>query len=63
MVEEIRQSWRHGVVVLGRDDNVGVGIGNDLIGLLENLWCLAPVWVVVVRLLQQWKLNLIWICG
>ena len=40
------------MVVLGRDDDISVGIGDDLIGLLENLWRLSPVLVVVVGLLQ-----------
>ena len=63
MIKEIGQGWRHGVIVLGRDDDVSVGIGNDLIGLLEDLRCLAFVLVVMVCLLQQRELDFIWICG
>ena len=62
MVEEIGEGRGHGVVVLGRDDDICIGIGNDLIGLLEDLGCLGLVLVVVVGPLQQRQLDLIRVC-
>ena len=50
------------MVVLGSDDDECIGIGNDLIGLLEDLGCLGPVLVVVVGPLQERQLDLIWVC-
>ena len=62
MVKEIGEGRGHGVVVLGRDDDKCIGIGNDLIGLLEDLGCLGLVLIVVVGPLQQRQLDLIRVC-
>lgn len=62
MIEEIGQGGGHGVIILGRDYDVGISIGDDLIGLLENFWSLASVRIVMVGPLQEWQLELIWVC-
>ena len=50
------------MVVLGCDDNKRIGIGNDLIGLLEDLGCLRLVLVEVEGLFQEGKFDLIRVC-
>ena len=50
------------MVVLGRDDDKCISIGNDLIGLLEDLGCLGLVLVEVVGLFQEGKFDLIRVC-
>ncbi len=50
------------MVVLGCDDDICIGIGNDLIGLLEDLGCLGLILIKMVGLLQEWQLNLIRVC-
>ena len=50
------------MIVFCCDHDVAICVGDDLIGLLENLWRLALVWVVVVGSLKQRKLDLIGIC-
>ena len=62
MVQEIGEGRGHRVVVLGCDDDKSIGIGNDLIGLLEDLGCLGLVLVMVVGLLQEGQLDLIRVC-
>ena len=50
------------MIVLSCDDDVSIGISDDLIGLLEDLRCLGLVLIEVVGLLQQWQLDLIRVC-